>query len=110
MNPDVICMQETIDWMPAKYKEFFEKHGVGDMADRMQRLNVCLQELGFGTLLRSCAPPSNGSPNLLASRTPLLHEETLSLAPELAAAYGMSSRSAAYVEIGLDKQAKHTLG
>lgn len=110
INPDVVCMQETIDWMPPKYKEFFEKHGLGDMDQRMRRLNAYLQEQGFGKLLRSCAPPSHGSPNLVASRVPLMHEETFSLAPELARAYGMTSRSAAYVEIGVNKQGDQTLG
>jgi len=110
INPDVICLQETIDWLPPKYKDFFEKHGVGDMDQRMRRLNARLQEQGFGKLLRSCAPPSHGSPNLVASRVPLLHEETFSLAPELARAYGMTSRSAAYVEIGVNKQGSRSLG
>jgi len=109
-NPDVICMQETIDWMPPKYKEFFEKRGVGDMDERMRRLNVCLQEQGFDKLLRSCAPPSDGSPNLLASRLPFLREETFSLAPALTKEHGVTARSAAYVEIGVSKGGNETLG
>ena len=86
INADVICLQETIDWMPPKYKEFFEKHGVGEMDERMRQLNSRLKEQGFGTLLRSCSPPSEGSPNLVACRIPVVHSETLNLAPEMAEA------------------------
>ena len=98
--------------MPPKYKEFFEKHGVGEMDERMRQLNSRLKEQGFGTLLRSCSPPSEGSPNLVASRIPVVHSETLNLAPEMAEAYrpAFHPRSAAYIEVGVTEQGTRTLG
>uniref|UniRef100_A0A7S4RXM4 Endonuclease/exonuclease/phosphatase domain-containing protein n=1 Tax=Alexandrium monilatum TaxID=311494 RepID=A0A7S4RXM4_9DINO len=101
-NADVVCLQEALDWVPPKYREYLEKQGVGDVAERMQRLNCRLEEQGYRALLRSCSPPSCGNPVLVASRVPLVHSETLELAVPESKAIGMDApRSAAYVEIGV---------
>lgn len=110
VNPDIVCLQETIDWMPPKYKQHFEKHGVAELDVRMRRLNERLRQQGFEYLRRSCSPPSNGSPNLLPTRLAVLREETFALAPERAQAFGTTPRSAAYVEVKLSEVRSTTLG
>eukprot|EP00929_Paragymnodinium_shiwhaense_P105157 TRINITY_DN70071_c0_g1_i1.p1 TRINITY_DN70071_c0_g1~~TRINITY_DN70071_c0_g1_i1.p1 ORF type:complete len:414 (+),score=44.90 TRINITY_DN70071_c0_g1_i1:137-1378(+) len=111
VNPDIVCLQESIDWMPPKYRQHFEKHGVADLDVRMRRLNDRLRQQGFGYLRRSCAPPSTGSPNLLATRLSVMHEETFDLAPELARAFeGTTARNAGYVEVKLSESGQSTLG
>eukprot|EP00928_Gymnodinium_smaydae_P088900 TRINITY_DN72938_c0_g1_i1.p1 TRINITY_DN72938_c0_g1~~TRINITY_DN72938_c0_g1_i1.p1 ORF type:complete len:412 (-),score=48.15 TRINITY_DN72938_c0_g1_i1:9-1244(-) len=110
-NPDVICLQEAIDWIPPSYKEYLEREGVGELDQRMQRLNRHLLRMGFGPLLRSCTPPSIGNPVLLASRVPVKHSEVCTLAPSHARAAGMGApRTAAYMDIAVSRTGSRTLG
>lgn len=100
VNADVVCLQETLAWIPPKYKDYLERSGVGDVAERMALLDAKLVEQGLCVPLRSCGPPSSGNPVLLATRLPVSHAETMELAPVEAAVHGMSSpRKAVYAEI-----------
>eukprot|EP00927_Polykrikos_kofoidii_P070905 TRINITY_DN67274_c0_g1_i1.p1 TRINITY_DN67274_c0_g1~~TRINITY_DN67274_c0_g1_i1.p1 ORF type:complete len:410 (-),score=27.39 TRINITY_DN67274_c0_g1_i1:110-1339(-) len=111
VNADIVCLQETLDWIPPQFKDYLDSQGVGELDIRMQKLNDHLSTLGYGIMLRSCFPPAVGNPSLVASRVPVSYQETLRLAPEQAQRHGMGEpRSAVYLEASVAGRGDASVG